>query len=805
MKVNRATATAILVCMTILHAGDVYEWGRVKIGGGGYQTGVVSHAPTPGLLYMKGDVMGLHRRKPGEDTWYQTTWSLTPEEGLILGTGGIGVHPDDGAIIYTCFGADGGESQMGLYKSTDYGDTWTHLLEFYENTNRGSARKWSDNIEVDPNNGDIVYVGTRKDGVFRTVDGGASFDFKPHPAIPAAPDTGSAVGSRSIAIDPSETVDSPLRSRNIYISAYSIGIYHSSDGGNSFALMEGSPTHPRWIKRGANGTLYVIENNDVGLWKYDGSWTLIRKGRLKALAVDPHDAEGRRIFVSRGGNPSVHYRSSDGGASWDSLELDNGWVSVFPDTWDLRACGQATSSLDFDQSMPGRLYQCDAFGVWYTDDPWAATVKFYPMHEGCEGTVSFGISSPPEHPDVYPLYSGGSDANNYAHANPTDVYPREKLAPIEPPQQGTQWLAYGSDYDFCMNQPQIMYRVVQSHKQHQYVCKTTNGGRSAQDWTVVASSWKNTQLPNPVSWNGRSRKLAVSATDPDACFMAGFGGYGNYYTLDGGASWTKLTGVLPGNKGFIADQGWRMYGRDKPICADRVNGNYIYGYYKKDFYRSDGKGANGTWEKTFTFPAERNPDYWKTNAMSLAAAPDHAGCLVLNFGTNGLWMTTDHGDRWTRVEEVEDCRSCGWGKKAPGSDYSTIYIHAKIGGKWGIHRSTDLAQSWTRITPDHIMLNQAANITGDLRTYGTVYMSEGGRGIVYGKISDDAVGNQRPALPAHRTGRAGTPADYAVFDIQGRKLPAQRAPQSHSGAGRVLIIRTGSDTRSRLITHLPPR
>jgi hypothetical protein len=76
----------------------------------------------------------------------------------------------------------------------------------------------------------------------------------------------------------------------------------------------------------------------------------------------------------------------------------------------------------------------------------------------------------------------------------------------------------------------------------------------------------------------------------------------------------------------------------------------------------------------------------------------------------------------------------GWGKKSPQSEYSTLYVHGKINGEWGIYSSFDLGQSWFKLTPEHIQFTGAGNLTGDLQTFGTVYLSPGAMGIAYGKL-----------------------------------------------------------------------
>jgi photosystem II stability/assembly factor-like uncharacterized protein len=657
----------------------------------------------------------------------------------------VGVDPDNGAVIYTLFGGGQG-SKMGIYKSSDYGDSWTFLLPVFSDANRGPERKWSNNVVVDPNNHEIVYFGTRDDGLLRTLDGGKNFDFQPHPDVPTNPDEAlktddgkqnliiGHVGIRNVVIDPSEKMENPVRSKTIYLSAFTKGIYRSTDGGMTFQLTEGNPKNVSLMKLSPKGVLYAIGQFDEGLWLFDGQWHLLKPGAFQALAIDPHDPEGKRILIATGGNPATIFRTTDAGATWETLEKDAAWTPKFPENWNVRKPGQGTATLDFDLSTPSRLYQCDAFGAWVTEAPYATPIIWSPLHEGLEGTVSFALSSPPDNGNVYPLYSGGSDANNYAHVDPTKIYPSEKLAPARPPNEGTQWLAYSSDIDFCMSNPDVMYRAVEAHNKRQYIMRTDNGGKTAADWTVVATSHDESPLQKILNWSGGVKKIAVSATDPDACLVAGWGSQGNYYTHDGGKTWTKVTGVLKDDRGFIPQRGWAMYGHDKTICADRVNGNIFYAYDDKKFYRNEEKAANGSWVNTFTFPEERNPNDWKLSAFHLQAAPANEGHLALNFGKNVLWITKDGGDHWTRLEGVEDCRSSGWGKSAPDQQNSTLYAHAKINGQWGIYSSFDFGTTWNKLTPDNITFNIAANMTGDLRTFGTVYFSESGRGIVFGRL-----------------------------------------------------------------------
>ena len=79
----------------------------------------------------------------------------------------------------------------------------------------------------------------------------------------------------------------------------------------------------------------------------------------------------------------------------------------------------------------------------------------------------------------------------------------------------------------------------------------------------------------------------------------------------------------------------------------------------------------------------------------------------------------------------------GLGKAAPDAGYPTLYMWGAVNTKRGLMRSIDQGVSWDRINDDAHQYSGMIGgrfVTGDMNTYGTVYMAANGRGIVYGKI-----------------------------------------------------------------------
>jgi hypothetical protein len=187
-----------------------------------------------------------------------------------------------------------------------------------------------------------------------------------------------------------------------------------------------------------------------------------------------------------------------------------------------------------------------------------------------------------------------------------------------------------------------------------------------------------------------------------------------HWSADGGATWTAATGVPAGAR----------------VAADRVEPQRFYAVAGGTFYRSDDGGATFTATAT-GLPAEGN--------VRFAAVPGYAGHVWLAGGstgnTYGMWRSTNAGRTFKRIAAVDEGDAVGFGKPAPGRAYPAIYTSSKINGVRGIFRSDDAGRHWQRINDDaHQWAWTGADITGDPRVHGRVYVATNGRGIVVGDI-----------------------------------------------------------------------
>jgi photosystem II stability/assembly factor-like uncharacterized protein len=160
--------------------------------------------------------------------------------------------------------------------------------------------------------------------------------------------------------------------------------------------------------------------------------------------------------------------------------------------------------------------------------------------------------------------------------------------------------------------------------------------------------------------------------------------------------------------------------------------------------------------------------------------------LTKGFSENGLAYTEDGGKTWNRCEGASTAIAVGIGKAKEGADYETIFIWgaAKEGDPIGIYRSTDKCKTFERVNDDMHQFGGPGNgnfVQGDMNTFGVVYMSTVGRGLIVGapEGTEIVMGNRRIALPVSprlhqekRTLHVTAPMDgmLALFSVNGKTL-----------------------------------
>ena len=90
---------------------------------------------------------------------------------------GVAVKPDNADVILQCVGTSDYSSDplRGVWRSADGGSTWTHVLTGKNFSGNDQERFGGECVAFHPQNANEVWVGTRGQGVFRSMDGGSNW------------------------------------------------------------------------------------------------------------------------------------------------------------------------------------------------------------------------------------------------------------------------------------------------------------------------------------------------------------------------------------------------------------------------------------------------------------------------------------------------------------------------------------------------------------------------------------------------------------------------------------------------------
>jgi hypothetical protein len=259
------------------------NWQELKVGAGGFITG---------LDIAPDDTMVIRTDTYGAYIWNGTQWQqlVTATSmpaafvnlGVNQGVYEIQVASSNTNIMYMMY--DG-----YVFKSTNKGTTWTQT-SFAQVTEDPNEVPWKLNgqkMAIDPNNPNVVYVGTPQNGMFVTTDGGTTW--QKVSALPVGLSDGSGLypGFAGILFAPNSGTTGG-KTTTIFASSFGNGVYESTNAGATWTKLSGGPTDVEYAAIAPNGTYYAIGNNYASLWRYsNGVWTDVLDGNLlTTVAID---------------------------------------------------------------------------------------------------------------------------------------------------------------------------------------------------------------------------------------------------------------------------------------------------------------------------------------------------------------------------------------------------------------------------------------------------------------------------------------------------------------------------------------
>lgn len=807
-----------------------YNWKNVSIGGGGFVSSVIAAPNDRDVFYARTDVGGAYRWDESAQAWIPLLDWVSTEERGYLGVDGIAVDPSVPGRVYMLLGIGYfSEGRSAFVRSDDYGNTWDvfDVTDKFKAHGNGMGRGNGERVAVDPNNSNIIFVGSRQNGLWKSTNRGETWTQLSLDYTPNQNRDMHESGVCTIQFDKNDVSGGVTRTIYAGVSRETENVYVSHDAGATWSLVPGQPTagkiRPQRIALTPDGRyLYVTYANGAGphpmLWsgvtdyfnrgaiyKCDtevGAWTDVSPedfmqnldqvtndethlGAFSGISIDPNNpdrllatainswrapqfwAVGGSWIDSWGDNI---YLSEDGGETWREMFryywMDGGF---YPD-YDMINEG----------GFPWIIGEKVHWNGAITFDPFNSERAFVASGNGVFSTdnLSDSYTSSEWVDNVEQTLEHGKATWTFTARGIEETVP---LGMVSLP--GGSLVSVIGDYDGFvheeLDQPSPYGRlqtIVNGQVVH--LGSTTGLAYAGQKPDVLAKAG-----PNKATANGQDIAICGVTISNDGGVTweqiynkPGDGSFSNgqvALSADGAVVlWAPKNGDSPVNELYrYINSGWSKcegVSFSSNPEADKVNANLMYAYSRTDgyMYVSEDKGA------TFTRRGQAGTsDYW-----TAVSAPGIEGEIWVPLSYAGLTRSSDAGATFSSVNGVTWCESVGFGKEAPGADFPTVYIYGTVDSVTGVFRSTDQGGSWVRVNDDQHQYGGPGNasmVIGDMNVFGRVYMSTAGRGIVYGEPSGSGNGS---GTTVSVTGVSVAPASASISIGGSTQLTATVTP-----------------------------
>ncbi|MGB6484781.1 MAG: hypothetical protein WBE86_14950 [Candidatus Acidiferrales bacterium] len=605
-----------------------------------------------------------------------TVWKPVFDAEHVPSIGAVAVAPSNPTVVYVGTGDPSIWSftpGRGVYKSTDAGETWRNMG--LENT------RYIDTMLVDSRDANIVLAGALGSreygyakpntacGIFRSTDGGSTWKH-----VLYKDDYTGVIDLVADYQDPRVVYASFARStfglseaERKHLHPLGALLYKSTDEGatwnpidakdlpskaQGFYLAVASGTHGSRVYAEAQGA----GRDAQGLFRSDDG------GKTWSLGTRQIGSAGGHIYVDPQNRDIVYlmgtsmYRSIDGGHTFVSFKGSPG--------------GDDNRDLWIDPHNPRRMLMGADQGPTITVDGGNSWTPWYNLANG----QFYNIFTDSEFP--YRVYGAQQDSgtaavlsrSDYGEIRDNDWYPvggfENGYIAVDPLNSRwifTQgWYHVMRRYDRVTGQVAVLYSpnpqdhfgqappIVFSHQDlhvlylgAQYVLQSTDGGRNWQrispDLTALPQSAKPSSSPVPFF---APREPSIQTLEPSA-ISAGeiWVGTSNgliHLTRDGGKTWSNVTPEgLPDHTAvnFIDASGHDSGTAYAAILSSSSD--------QPDLYRTTDYGKN--WQKIV--------NGLPNNARSRVVREDPVNPDLLYAGTEmGVWVSFDRGDHWQSLQ-----------------------------------------------------------------------------------------------------------------------------------------------------------
>ncbi|MDP3859790.1 MAG: hypothetical protein Q8Q73_18675 [Stagnimonas sp.] len=581
---------------------------------------------------------GIYKTSDGGDTW--THLGLRTSERIA----GIGIDPRDSNTVYACVtGALWSDSMdRGVYKTSDGGISWQQVLA------APSASTGCASLSIDQKNPDILYAALwdfrRQGWTFRS--GGESPTSASASALMVSRDGGKSwrevrpESHKGFASKPYGRIAvniAPSDSQRIYafVESTDSALYVSSDGGASWEARDKSQWmvwRPFYFAR-----MTVDPNNPDRLYKDDGNLILSEDGGKSFGVVGGFvgmHGDLHAVWVDPSNSKEV--LAGDDGGLWYSHDGGSKWwknenlpISQF-------------YHVSVDEADPYRVYgglQDNSSWVGDSAYPGGITNSRWENMYGGDGFWSFSDPSDPNY--LYAEYQGGNVAriHRYTH-EARDIQPKaqrgEKLRfnwntplHLSPNEKGTLYI--GSQFLFrSRDQGQSWQRISPD-------LSTNNPDKQKQEQTGgVTVDNSAAEMHTTIYSISESPKAAGTlwvGTDDGNVQLSRDGGLNWSKVIDGDAG--KVRG-LPRNAWVSSVEASRHDAATAYASFDR----HTYGDHQPYLYVTRDHGRS--WQ-----PLVTPGDGKGVRGYAHVIKEDLKAANVLFLGTEfGLWISVDAGAHW---------------------------------------------------------------------------------------------------------------------------------------------------------------
>jgi photosystem II stability/assembly factor-like uncharacterized protein len=744
-------------------ASQPYVWKSVTVVAGGFIPGIVYSTRQQGLMYCRCDIGSAYKSDNGGKTWIPLTdWNGVSN---YQGTESIAADPVDANRVYIAAGM--GPGPAAIMRSMDQGKTFQVVPIPVTMGGNSNGRGVGERLAVDPCDNNVLYFGTRQDGLWTSTD--AALHWNKVASFPATGGgAGGARGGRGggggggggaglsfVIFDPAgSTSGQPCK--NIYVGSSDRGdaqLFRSTDAGKTWAPVPGQPTGLLAIhgQLDAQGMMYLVFDSGVGpggvadgaVWKFntkDGTWTNITPdldpanpgqrlhpaavtfmGGFGGLGMD-RQHPGTLVVASLNrrtvDDDDQIYRTTDGGKTWHNLTaraVQDPSLSPYLNWGKPKpTIGWWEATLQIDPFDSNRVCFATGATIWGCADIANADTD-QPTHwsvwaGGIEETAVLDLVSPTAGPH---LISAFGDISGFTHDD-LSVSPPMGMH-LHPLFTNTNMV------DVADMNPKIVIRTGSPAlhiPDRDTMAYSEDGG---YNWKPFTTGPAPAGGGRGAGRGGGGGGGGVTLNADGSVFMSL--GATPAISKDRGKTWTPCVGLAAGLR----------------PTADRVNPLKFYALdtASKQVYTSTDGGA--------TFKASPSAVPAAPAGGGRAGGGGGGGRLRATLGIEGdLWIqggrlmhSTDGGATFTALAGNPSLSGgFGFGKAPPGKTYPALFAAGNYNGQQGVFRSDDIGVTWVRINDDqHQYGNRWKCLCGDPRIYGRVYVGTDGRGILYGDIA----------------------------------------------------------------------